>query len=90
MRADKEAARPRSRSRSSSAGDIFRSGSKGAAIVALLSRKDGATIAELSATTGWQAHSVRGFLSGSLKKRLGMEVTSEKGSDGQLRYRIAP
>jgi hypothetical protein len=89
-RADQDAARPTARSKGSkSGGDVFRSGSKGAAIVALLSRKNGATISELANATGWQAHSVRGFLSGSLKKKLGMDVASEKGGDGQRRYHIA-
>ncbi len=66
-----------------------RPGSKGATITALLKRETGATLAELTAATGWQAHSVRGFLSGTLKKRLGYTVASERGSDGVRRYRIA-
>jgi hypothetical protein len=40
-------------------------------------------------TVGWQAHSVRGFLSGTLKKKLGLEVTSSKAADGERRYGIA-
>lgn len=64
-------------------------GSKGEAITALLKRDVGATLAELTATTGWQAHSVRGFLSGTLKKKLGYVVESERGKDGVRRYRIA-
>jgi len=67
----------------------FRQDTKGAAIVTFLKRKDGATIAELSAAVGWQAHSVRGFLSGLLKRR-GIATTSKKGDDGQRRYRIVP
>jgi len=39
--------------------------------------------------TGWQAHSVRGFLSGSLRKKLGLDVRGMKGADGERRYRIA-
>jgi hypothetical protein len=66
----------------------FRSGSKGAKVVDLLRHKDGATVAEMTSATGWQKHSVRGFLSGSLKKKLGLEVTSAKGADDERRYRI--
>jgi hypothetical protein len=67
----------------------FRDGTKGHTIVTLLKRRDGGTIAELVMATGWQAHSVRGFLSGSLKKKPGLAVVSEKDADGQRRYRIA-
>ncbi|MES0022065.1 MULTISPECIES: DUF3489 domain-containing protein [unclassified Mesorhizobium] len=49
----------------------------------------GATIQTLMDATGWQAHSVRGFLSGTVKKKLGHELLSETGKDGQRRYRIA-
>ena len=52
----------------------------------MLVRPDGASLAELIAATGWQAHSVRGALAGSLKKK-GHVILSEK-SDGQRRYRI--
>jgi hypothetical protein len=48
-----------------------RPGSKTAAVVALLERKGGATLADLRKATGWQAHSVRGFISGTLGKRWG-------------------
>ncbi len=54
----------------------------------LLSRRDGATLAELIAATDWQAHSVRGFLSGTIKKKLGLSVTSTQDEDGARRYRI--
>ena len=56
-------------------------------LVALLRRPEGATLAEMTAATGWQAHSVRGALAGSLRKK-GHAVTSEK-ADGTRRYRIA-
>ena len=58
-------------------------------MTALLRKKDGATIAQLAKATGWQNHSVRGFLSGTLKKKHGITVASEKASDGERRYRIA-
>jgi hypothetical protein len=51
----------------------FRHGSKTAKIIALLKRPGGAALEQLQKATGWQAHSVRGFLSGSLKRRWGYE-----------------
>ena len=57
-------------------------------IIQLLKRPSGATIAELQKATGWQAHSVRGFLSGTLKKQMRLNVISEKVDDGERRYRI--
>jgi hypothetical protein len=67
---------------------VVRAGTKGAAIVELLRREAGATLPELVTASGWQAHSVRGFLSGTLKKKHGLTVASEK-ADGIRRYRIA-
>lgn len=58
------------------------------ACLALLSRAGGATLAELQKATGWQAHSVRGFLAGTVKKKQGLNLTSEKSGDGTRRYRI--
>jgi Protein of unknown function (DUF3489) len=65
-----------------------RAGSKAAAVIALLNSKRGATIAEMTEVSGWQSHSVRGFLAGSLRKRHGLEVTSEKRSGEERRYRL--
>lgn len=61
--------------------------SKSETIRVLLSRRGGASIAELSDATGWQAHSVRGFLSGTLKKKLGLTLVVSK-EDGGRRYRL--
>jgi Protein of unknown function (DUF3489) len=54
----------------------------------LLSRKEGATVEELQVATGWQQHSVRGFLAGAVKKKLGLTLLSEKPDAGPRRYRI--
>jgi hypothetical protein len=64
-------------------------GSKHNLILGLLRRKQGATIAELQKISGWQAHSVRGFLSGTVKKRLELNLTSANGKDGERRYSVA-
>ncbi len=65
-----------------------RPGTKQALLIDLLKRKKGATIEKIVEATGWQAHSVRGAISGTLKKKLGLMVTSEKPDDGPRRYRI--
>jgi hypothetical protein len=57
------------------------------ALVALLLRPEGATLAAMQDATGWQAHSVRGALAGAIKKKLGLAVTSEKTEAGRT-YRI--
>ena len=54
----------------------------------LLCRRQGATIEELQAATGWQAHSVRGFLAGTIRKKLCLTLLSEKPNAGPRRYRI--
>ena len=48
----------------------------------------GASIAQLGEAIGWQAHSVRGFLSATVKKKLGLQLASDVGKDGVRRYRI--
>ncbi|MCT8971441.1 DUF3489 domain-containing protein [Microbaculum marinisediminis] len=73
--------------RSTNAAQSERPANKTATITALLQSSDGATVSDLMEATGWQAHSVRGFLSGTLKKKLGYTVTSER-QDGVRRYRI--
>ena len=63
-------------------------GTKTEMVVKNLKSTKGTTIAAMMEATGWQAHSVRGFLSGIVKKKLGLSVTSEAGKDGIRRYRI--
>src|SRR5262245_50136179 len=64
-----------------------RDNSKLGRVIALLRAARGATIEELAKVTEWQAHSVRGAISGAVKKKLGLTVTSEK-IDGVRTYRI--
>jgi len=71
-------------------GGIASQGSKTAKILGLLDRPGGVTLKALVKATGWQAHSVRGFLSGTLKKKMGMVVESLKSADGERTYRIPP
>jgi len=63
---------------------------KQALVLGLLRRQNGASIAEIIEATDWQPHSVRGFFAGALKKRLKIEVISDKGEDGIRRYYVAP
>jgi hypothetical protein len=66
------------------------SGTKQALLVDLLQRKEGATIAEAVKATGWQPHSVRGAISGTLKKKLGLAVISDKVAGRGRVYRVVP
>ena len=57
-------------------------------VLTLLSQPDGASIEEMMQATDWQQHSVRGFLAGTVKRKLGFPLTSSKPNDGARRYRI--
>jgi hypothetical protein len=65
-----------------------RAGTKQAQLIEMLRRPDGATIAEIVAATGWQPHTVRGAIAGALKKKLGLDVTSEKVAGRGRVYRL--
>ena len=65
-----------------------RDGSKTAKVLDLLKRPDGVTLKELMKATGWQPHSVRGFISGTLGKKMGLTVKSTKEKDGERTYSI--
>ena len=66
-----------------------REGSKKANVLDMLRRPEGATLADIQSATGWQAHSVRGFISGSLSKKMGIKVESFKSETGERAYRVA-
>ena len=68
---------------------IARPDSKAGKVLAMLRRAEGATLQQIMSVTGWQAHSVRGFISGTLGKKLHLTVVSAKGEDGQRRYSVA-
>ena len=64
-----------------------RTGTKQAALIDMLSRPDGATIEEIAAALQWQVHTARGAMSGALKKKLGLSITSEKEDQRGRVYR---
>jgi hypothetical protein len=76
-------------SRTPSAGALTkaRPGTKNAQVVAMLQHRARTTIAAIMAATGWQEHSVRGFLAGVVRKKLGLNLVSEPGEGGRV-YRI--
>ena len=66
-----------------------REGTKQATMIAMLQRKNGATIAEIVEATGWQPHTVRGAFAGALKKKLGLTIASEKEEKRGRVYRVS-
>jgi hypothetical protein len=87
--ATKKASPAKKPARAKQGATAAREGSKKAAVLALLRRKQGATLAEIMKETGWQAHSVRGFISGALGSKMGLAVESAKRQDGERTYSIA-
>ena len=65
-----------------------RENSKQATVIQMLQRPEGATISQICAATGWQAHTVRGTFAGAFKKKLGLNLTSDKADGGERIYRI--
>jgi hypothetical protein len=83
-----EKTKPAGKSRGAKAApDSVRPNSKQARLLALLRRSEGAAMADLTATTGWQAHSVRAALTGFRKR--GIPVTRAKDEAGTTVYRVA-
>jgi hypothetical protein len=65
-----------------------RENSKQATVLAMLQRPEGATIRQVCEATNWQAHTVRGTFAGAFKKKLGLNLTSDKPSGGDRVYRV--
>jgi hypothetical protein len=83
-----KAAKPRKAHTEEKGAAPAREGSKKAIVLELLRRPEGATLADIMSATGWQAHSVRGFLSGALGKKMGLTVESLKTPEGARAYRV--
>jgi hypothetical protein len=85
----RKTAKPASRKRSAPASSRPAAGAdtKHARIIAMLRTPAGATIAAIMTATDWQQHSVRGFLAGVIRKKLGLNLVSEIGDRGRV-YRI--
>jgi hypothetical protein len=86
-RAPKRAA-PKKRAAADQKAPRARDNSKKAQVLEMLQRPAGATLNDIMAETGWQAHTVRGFISGSLAKKMGLTVESFKRQDGERAYRV--
>jgi len=86
--AAKKAKAPKKAPKAAKKWGTARDGSKAAKVLDLLRRPDGATLAELMKATDWQAHSVRGFLSGTIGKKMGLVITSAKAEDGERTYSV--
>jgi hypothetical protein len=85
-----KAAKPAAKKAAKAATDsVPREFSKKAIVLELLRRKDGATMAEIAKATDWQNHSIRGFISGNLVKKMGLAVESSKNDAGERTYKIA-
>ena len=85
----KATAKPTANKAKDAAAAIPREFSKKQIVLDLLRRKNGATMAEIAKATDWQNHSIRGFISGNLTKKMGLVVESSKNEAGDRTYRIA-
>jgi len=85
----KKQAKPASKKAATKEAPVPREFSKKAIVIDLMRRKDGATLAEIAKATDWQSHSIRGFISGSLTKKMGLNVESLKRQDGERSYKVA-
>ena len=65
-----------------------RENSKQAEVIRMLQRPEGATIGQICTATGWQAHTVRGTFAGAFKKKLGLNIVSDKPKGGERIYRL--
>ena len=86
-KAEKRAKKPKG-AKPAKGSDGAREGSKAAKVLDLLKRPGGATLAELMKATGWQKHSVRGFLSGTIGKKMGLKLDSVKDEGGERTYSV--
>ena len=88
--AAKKDAKPASKkaSKTEKVAAVPREFSKKAFVLDLMRRKDGATMAEIAKATDWQNHSIRGFISGNLTKKMGLVVESTKNEAGERVYRV--
>ncbi len=86
--APKKSAKPAAKKAAPKKDAAPREGSKKEAILTLLRRKNGATMAEIAKATDWQKHSIRGFISGTLTKKMGLKVESTKNDAGERTYRL--
>ena len=77
-----------SKKRKPAAKSPAKKGTKTEQVIALLRRTEGASIPEIQKATDWQPHSVRGFISGTLGKKLKLKVESSKDAQGERRYKL--
>jgi len=84
----KKAATQKKTAKATKAKGAAKPGSKAAIVLEMMKRKEGATLAEIAKATDWQNHSIRGFVSGHVTKKLGLKVESTKSEAGERTYRI--
>jgi hypothetical protein len=84
----KAAAAPRKETAKAAGKTQARDGSKKAAVIQLLRRKEGATAGEIAKLTKWQSHTIRGFISGTVSKKMKLTVESARNEQGERVYRV--